>query len=259
MMVIAVDPAPRKPSTIFDGTGLRCLTAVELARFLADRRENDDTLVCWDAPLTGPADPLTVGSASADYSQRIIERFFSTGAFKTPRGISVMPYCGCPHWAISRALVGLPRVGPWDLPESKLPFSLLSAEAQARTHGPFIVEVHPAVAAWLWCRAERALTSWQYKRDSAVRDKMWKVVQKKLPDEAESLQPDDDDEFDALLAYGLGVKWLRGDGSVVLLGSHSEGSFLVPASEALLNSYELFAANHRRPNQTLRSDEHLGR
>lgn len=120
MRVIAIDPAPGKESTVFEGTEYLQLSAQELREYvdqLADAKES--VLVCWDAPLTGPFDPASAGSYRFDFTKRPIERFFSLNetGFKTPKGISVLGYGACPHWTISRALLGLPRVGPYDEPE----------------------------------------------------------------------------------------------------------------------------------------------
>jgi hypothetical protein len=248
--VIAVDPAPAKESTVFDGRALTSLPAQRLSTLLAGCRGHPSTLVCWDAPLTGPTDPSDPGVASNDFSQRRIEPFFSrsVSGFKAPAGISVMPYCGCPHWAISRALLGLPRVGPWDVAEDDLPFSLLSSDLPPEQEGHFIVEVHPAVAAWLWCKVDRPRkASWKYKTDRKVLLEMWEIVRAKLPGEARTREPKDDDEFDALVAYGLGVCWLKRDGTVGLLGNRAAGAFLVPTSAALSRAYARFGDVDARP------------
>lgn len=158
--VIAIDPAPGKLTTVFDGAEYEGLSASEL-RDRIDQISSlgSDTLVCWDAPLTGPADPASAGMKPFDFTKRAIERFFSrqeTG-FKAPKGISVLGYGACPHWTISRSILGLPRVGPFDEPESKIPFHLLTGLDEKGDSRPSIVEIHPALAAWLWCRAGRRL------------------------------------------------------------------------------------------------------
>lgn len=78
MRVIAIDPAPGKESTVFEGTEYVQLSAKELREYvdtLADAKES--VLVCWDAPLTGPFDPANAGSYPFDFTKRAIERFFS--------------------------------------------------------------------------------------------------------------------------------------------------------------------------------------
>ena len=117
MQVIAIDPAPKKDSTVFDGAAFLEMDAPQLRRFLQAREhQNPETLVCWDAPLTGPRDPENAGNVAGDFSQRCIEQFFSrqvTGDKACP-GISVRPYSQCPHWTITRSVLGLPRTGPYD-------------------------------------------------------------------------------------------------------------------------------------------------
>ena len=155
MQVLAVDPAPKKPSTVFDGTAFYQMDASNLRSYLeAPERRTPETLVCWDAPLSGPRDPDVAGTIGGDFSQRRIEQFFSrkqTGHKACP-GISVRPYSQCPHWTITRSVVGLPRSGPYDNRYEHLPFHLLPGPADEAAGRPCIVEIHPAVAAWLWCR-----------------------------------------------------------------------------------------------------------
>ena len=115
MRVVAIDPAPAKESTMYSAdAGFQLVPSWEMRRILDDL--NPPVLLCWDAPLTGPRSVEEAGSGDRDFSQRRLESFFrrkETG-FKTPRGISVREYSGCPHWTISRSVLGLPRVGPWD-------------------------------------------------------------------------------------------------------------------------------------------------
>ena len=105
--VIAIDPAPSKRSTVFDGEGYSHLTDGGLRDYVnLIASERPGTLVCWDVPLTGPADRVRAGSFRYDFTKRSIERFFSieSTGFKTPNGISVLGYRACPHWTISRSL-----------------------------------------------------------------------------------------------------------------------------------------------------------
>ena len=160
MPVIAVDPAPGKESTVIDGTKFLKLSPRELRLGMPSGLVNE-TLLCWDAPLTGPGDPEPAGADPSDFTQRPVEKFFSrkeTG-FKAPKGISVRPYSGCPHWAISRSILGLPRTGPYDHGFDRLPFHLLPGAEEERAGRPSVVEIHPAVGAWLWCREWRTRTN----------------------------------------------------------------------------------------------------
>lgn len=86
--VIAIDPAPAKPSTVFDGARHLRLSAPKLRALLElTASEGPGTLVCWDAPLTGPIELARPGTNAGDFTKRPIERFFSleTTGFKTPK------------------------------------------------------------------------------------------------------------------------------------------------------------------------------
>jgi len=240
MKVIGIDPAPVKGLHVFDGHD-RHIPLPESRSFIDELKTNWDVLVCWDAPLTGPPFSIIGGGEArgSAFSQRPIESFFSrqrTG-FKTPKGISVRGYSGCPHWALSRSLIGLPKTGPYD--KDTLPFQLLSHESQRPLRGRHIVEVHPALALWLWCREGRGdRQSWDYKRDVSVRGQLWNQLLQ-IPAVSEVLSstcpvaPATDDEFDARVAFALGYLWLHDPSSVVLLGSLDTGTFLLPRLEGL--------------------------
>lgn len=248
--VISIDPAPSKRSTVCDGEKFCEKTAAQLRTLLGEVKPN--TLICWDAPLTGPQDPDQAGEAEKEFSQRCIESFFSRCAtrFKTPPGISVRPYSGCPHWTITRSLLGLPRVGPWDKGYAELPFRLMPCDDDEEDDRPSIVEIHPAVAAWLWCkdekRAQQLNPGWAYKKNNEIREWMWGVIRGKTEDVACPDPPNDgdDDEFDASVGYLLGVLYLRDlrepRPSVILLGNRKTGSFLVPNVDGLLERWQQF-------------------
>lgn len=230
--VVGVDPSPGKLSTLFDGEEFRRFDAKGLSDYLDQL--DAKTLVCWDSPLTGPANPdVVIGhyGRTRPYTQRHIEQFFSTNnGIKAPRGISVLPYSGCSHWTLSRALLGLPRVGKWDQPLQNLPFELVERnDAKERDWTrPKVVEVHPALALFIWSNKKSPKnSSWEYKKNSEV----FKDVRKTFLNSVEPLKmpvPQDDDQLDALVAYVLGNRWLDGNG-VVLLGNKDTGHFLIPS------------------------------
>ena len=247
--VISIDPAPSKTSTVCDGKDFCEMEAAQLRTMLDG--VGSETLLCWDAPLTGPSDPRCAGERR-DFSQRCIESFFSRREFKTPTGISVLPYSGCPHWAITRSLLGLPRTGPWDKSYGELPFRLLPYTDEEEHGRPAIVEIHPAVAAWLWCKKEKrprqVNAGWLYKKNREIREWMWDVIRRKTADvPCRDLPKDgDDDQFDAAVGYLLGVLYLKdrarpeSSRRVILLGDRATGSFLVPNADRLRESWEEF-------------------
>ena len=255
--MISIDPAPAKRSTVFDGERYSHLSAVKLREHL--RRTalaEHGVLICWDAPLTGPADVSSPGAKRGDFTKRSIERFFSTSdtRFNTPSGISVLGYGACPHWTISRSLLGLPRVGEYDVPESKLPFRLVTQPDCIAKPGRFVVEVHPALAAWLWCRDERGHeASWVYKgskvptreRQSVWRA-MWDLILSKTACPADLPCPESDDEFDAAVGYVLGMMLALGrldrPGGCTILGDAEHGAFLVPYDQDLESEWKRWLA-----------------
>ena len=261
--VISIDPAPSKKSTVCDGRTFYKETAVCLRERLSTlSAAGHDTLVCWDAPLTGPQNPEQAGIPRKDFSQRCIDSFFARKEtnFKTPKGISVLPYSGCPHWAITRSLLGLPRTGPWDKSYGELPFHLLPCTDEQEHQRPSVVEIHPAVAAWLWCRGKRGFPKgtkkrpdpWLYKKKACLRKQMWDAIR----DETRGVDCEepkgDDDDFDAAVGYLLGMLYLRdrhqpkSDRTVVLLGDRETGSFLVPRVDGLLESWKAFVEKWRK-------------
>ena len=264
MRVIAIDPAPgSKGSTLYSGgDDFPQILGEDMRRLLDGEREKGPVLLCWDAPLTGPRDPEKADQPG-DFIQRRLDKFFrleETG-FRTPPGISVLPYASCWHWTITRSVLGLPRVGPYDA-KSDLPFLLLPhrndevpGSEVARMDQPCVVEMHPAVAAWLWCRDHPELRrrswkrgkGWKYKGDKKdttlqLRKEMWTVVLDHCDDALKGNlpTPEDDDQFDAIIGYILGVKWLRGDEDVVLLGDRENGSMLLPRTDGLCEAWEEF-------------------
>lgn len=171
MLILGIDPAPKKPAILYDGQGRPGAYAFSELRRYRSRlsRSSEKVLVCWYAPLSGPRhtspdDPRVAG----EFSTRPIDAFFGRQkhGFKTPRGISVLPYSSCSHWAVSRALLGLPRVEPFDADWEDLPFCLVSLADDPVVRHKLIAEVHPALALWLWCREDLSSSQgWQYKGD----------------------------------------------------------------------------------------------
>jgi len=245
MKVIGIDPSPGRQSYLYSSDGLRRKDASQVSRFLAELSASDsNVLICWDAPLTGPSAPDSDEFRVSDHTQRRIEAFFNRQkwGFKVPKGISVRDYAACPHWAISRRLVGLPRVGPWDVAWSDLPFKLVSEGSCPTQPGRYIVEVHPAVALWLWCNTPAWTGSWEYKKNKTVLEQAWAALKKRLQNtllpSGTSLnhldfEPENDDELDCFITWLLGILWCQGSSEVILLGNRTTGSMLLPRVEGL--------------------------
>ena len=256
MHVISVDPAPAKPAVVCDG-GFHRVSAVELPEYCRTLAEREDVLLLWDAPLVGP--PSNDPPPRSAYSQRTAERFFSRAAtgFKTPKGISVLPYSGCPHWAITRASLGLPVCGRFGVPMEELPFRLATDAAEFAAGGRRVVESHPAVAAWLWLRKigepDRA---WAYKGAKAGVGiaEMWAGLRTAWsatlsPGVLRTIdplpEPADDDELDAAVGWVLGTALAAGDPAVDILGDAATGGFAVPCDDDLRTRFAAFAAGER--------------
>ncbi len=261
---IGCDVGSGKGAHLFDGgSAVEERNPQQLDEYLVLRRSRSDVLIAWDSPLTGPCDPDKPLVRGQDLTQRPIETFFRSGEWKAPKGISVLPYCGCSHWTLSMRVLGLPKVGPYSTGYAELPFRLVSSREQlAKTdERASVVEVHPAVAIWLWYRAaNRTPAAWSYKgikverikdepdaqfrqRAKQVRTQRvlthWQEVCNNVDGAKELPTPTNDDELDAIVAWLLADRWITGSG-VVLLGNQKSGCFLVPKIDALLEAFARF-------------------
>jgi hypothetical protein len=170
--------------------------------------------------------------------------------FKAPKGISVLPYSGCSHWTISRSLLGLPRVGPYDQAKD-LPFQLCHGDSMPG-QGVHIVEVHPALALWLWCKNDQRIENWEYKKDKKLCSELLSYLSDQIHDDAAiqafalaQVQIDGtgggfDDIFDSCIAYVLGDLWIRNSGDVILLGDLDTGAMLLPNVDGLKEQWKSF-------------------
>ncbi len=257
LRVIGIDPAPGKDSVVFDGSSFNGYSPENLAVYLDELKSRKDVLICWDAPLTGPANLGNSSTQKHDLTKRLIERFFTnkklSERFRVPPGISVQGYAACQHWTISRRLLGLPRVGLYDQKEG-LPFELMTSESDKPIEdGAYVVEVHPALAMWLWFQdSPEKISDWHYKgqkRKGHERNEQLKEFVRLLEtalsqwDMADSINDQEietDDHLDAFVAWLLGTLWLEGGNKVVLLGDTESGSMLLPNVEGLVDSFDGF-------------------
>ena len=164
MILIGIDPAPSKPSTVYDGKNFGDMTPVALSGFLQKQK---DVFVAWDAPLT-----ITEGMGENNrhpvYQREIEYVSKKRGGKNLPSGISVLGAAGCPHWAVSQFCLGFPN--PYSphtclLPEGKNAFQLVTGQDHQRPEkGRYVTEVHPA-RAMLDLLPDR--TAWDYKKGTA--------------------------------------------------------------------------------------------
>ncbi|MBF0358499.1 MAG: hypothetical protein HQL70_07805 [Magnetococcales bacterium] len=254
MKILGIDPAPGKESTIFDGEYHLCKAGELNNRLTA--LHGQDVLIAWDAPLTGSQNPDFDIFEDGDHTQRLIEKFFSRQeyGFKPPNGISVLGYAGCSHWTISRRLLGLPRVGRWDTAIDELPFLVLASNATTPKKGSYIVEVHPALAIWVFCKDHKPdIISWEYKKSKNTQQTIWNCfcgaygddISQTIGIDIMKLSPKNDDELDALFAWLLAslfikrTQWDKCSSGVdiQLLGNLKTGSFLLPVTNELRKQF----------------------
>lgn len=248
MKVIGIDPAPGKKSTIcqISKSGqieFNQLSAGELHDFLDSPAK--DTLICWDAPLT-MGDSSNI-SAEGVFTRRKIEKVFASGDLKAPKGISVLGYCGCPHWTISQFLLGYPKIYPAD--NSSRDFKLIHSceDMKDRKKGPYLAEVHPAVALWFWY-----VDYYKIVDDNALNLKYKNIKKSESKIEllinlcnakfgADLPANTTDDQLDAWVAWKLGDLLIKDHENqtktVDFLGSEKEGSFMLPCT-AKLSEYQ---------------------
>lgn len=264
--VLGIDPAS-KTSTVFDGTQFESLKPVEVSDRVRD--VPPATLICWDAPLTGPADATKVENLSGAYSIRTIERFFfrqrsssplqQQAGLKPPTGVNTLNYSSMSHWALTRAITGYPRVGPYDAEPA---FSLAFGAYHPDEHYEAVLaEVHPALAVWLWLLGDREDLNFQYKASTATaseRAATTRDLATRLCDvlsESFSSDPElvfgrhgkdwilneidgDSDALDAYVAWVLGRLWGAGTKAVLQLGDIRTGALLLPNVPAVVEAWE---------------------
>jgi len=252
--VISIDPAPVKKATVFDGEKFELVGALKLPEYVRDLTQDDSVkLLCWDAPLTGP--PILSRESDihpSHYYSRKIDRFFgSKHGLATPEGISVRPYAGCSHWAVTRASLGYPWLGDYCVKGDTLPFKLADQKCDVTKGGPWLVETHPAVAMWLWLKDSPPDLngSWKYKKSLSTVRVLWTTLCQKWPDDLseplcaaardfkEAKSKINDDMLDTAVGWVLGKMLLAGEGKASILGTYDTGTFLLPEIKGLADRF----------------------
>jgi len=255
--VVGVDPAPSKKSVVCYSSNrhlvFKQFNAQQLYEFLELCKDKDSqVLLVWDAPLTGP--PLYSAKeerkyAKGDFTQRDIEKFFMKKEYKhkPPTGINTQGYSGCQHWTITKTFTGLPLLGDF-CKQKDLPFHhIVSNGTECRNDKPNIVEVHPALAIYIWIKYSELFSqieNWQYKKDKLILknlfDVLIEVALKVLPVQIDFSQIESDDHFDAFIAWALGYLYVAQDQNqpkVSIMGNEKTGSMLLPYEEELLKMF----------------------
>jgi hypothetical protein len=253
--ILGIDPAPSKPNTVFDGERFRFLDAFELKAFLKKESASDDkVLVCWDAPLMELSDERLKDSAhkggtpfhSRDIDDTLNERFPTNEKSE----VSVRPYAGCPHWAVTKYCLGLPRSGDFD--KSYTPFPLMTDDEDRNKLGKGVVEVHPALGLYYWIKGkedpeEDLFSKYRDNRKKKFTEEMRGVVDSVLSSESQTAYKrmsgetisnenvDAGDLVDAAVAYELGKNWVNENGNerIRLYGGKQEGALLLPPEKEI--------------------------
>lgn len=225
--VIGVDPAPVKDSTVFDGEKFQHLGFEEL-KVEIDRlaKLKEHVLICWDAPL------LNTTERKPPYFKEIektLKKLFYTGANKKKKGaegVSVLPFGTCPHWTISRYILGLPRFSSYD--SEDVPFKLLESDDEKCNIKHSVLEVHPAVGLYYW--SDKKLGAYKNSKPDKIKQ-VWDIVKEHpalIKQSNTEVNPKNDDELDALMAFMMGKLWVESDEWVKLYGNPEIGGMLLP-------------------------------
>lgn len=241
--VIGIDPAPSKKSTVYSEEGFQYLDYKSLQIYLSklENAKDESVIICWDAPLSFGLPDNTTYKFSPFYTRKV-EYFFSSyleEIEQPPQGISVLGYAGCSHWAISQYMLGYPKLDRFIDSESKFTLLLTNEELDRfkSKKGRYVTEVHPALAIWLWCRHDKMITDWKYKKNKAVFNQIIKAL-KSIDTFKEMPTIKNDDELDAYIAWKLGNEWISGNDKVKILGDKNTGSFLLPYDKTLFETFK---------------------
>lgn len=218
--VIGIDPAPSKAAiACMNGSEFVRVAAAELPAWVANILvEHEKVLIAWDAPLS--FDPTN------GYSDRPVDREVrawvkAQGNMISSNTVSVLPFAGCPHWAISCAALGMPF--------GAKPGGLQLA-ATPDDGDKLVVEVHPAVslARW-WVAHVEDEPMPKYKGVSkpematAIDRIRTRLAHLEIPVGAAM----DDDHLDAWVGWKMGEGFLNGDAEWI--GTPEAGGYVVPA------------------------------
>lgn len=239
IQVIGIDPAPSKMSTLFDGKEFKELGYKDLKKELQSLKDQKDSkvLICWDAPLFHSNDEY-LDLTESPYYTRTIEAFFTRkNGVTLPSGISVLGYAGCPHWSITQALTGYPLMHSF-FKGFNPPFELVFDKNRVTKS---IVEVHPALAIWIWCNDKKPkINDWHYKGPKKVKKTFTTIIEiLKRKEIIDITEINTDDELDAYIAWKLGKDWVKGN-NVKILGNNETGSFLLPYEECIFKKFRSY-------------------
>ena len=257
MRVIGIDPAPSKHTAAYDGNKFYEIELSELRGWIQEKACGDNTLLCWDAPLTA-----SIHGEQVDFYARPIERTINTidknikdaKHKRPPSGVSTLGYAGCPHWVITQYCLDLPSV--YDS-NCKGAFELITDNNFSKNKN-CVIEVHPALALWCWLNEDNKYTGdWHYKGGTKKAERNLRLdnlrnlvdalhdVTRKFGEDfqmnsetIEQIKNDTGgDHLDAYIAWILGELWAKevknnkGESVVVLVGNRDTGAILLPNTD----------------------------
>jgi len=236
MKILGIDPAPSKNSVVFDGKEFKEYNVNNLKKFIKSFKDNE-VLICWDAPLDFDIN-------FANFYYRPIELFFKANNKKEndyqvelPKGISMSPIAGCPHWLMSQYVIGYPAIY-----YQNNEIFLIRKEEDLQKHQQNrlkIIEVHPALAIWIWLKEEKDNDKkWQYKKDKKVFKEILELLLKKeiiSYEDKNNIINYNDDYLDSYIAWKLGYMLINNPEKVMLLDN-----MLLPIDYSIKEKYENF-------------------
>ncbi len=224
--VTGIDPAPAKGLTIWDGSAaqpVRVPSAKATAWIKSEGSKRGNWLICWDSPLSF--------DSSINFSDRPIDKVVRaavSGWVKEgkidQKAVSIRPFSGCPHWALSCEALGLPFSKA-----RQNPYKLAFTKEEAMSGGIWLLEVHPAVALALW---------WAELPSNSGPMPVYKGKPEKCQQIAKELGFDllvgrdwlDDDVLDAFVACRVGQQFLTGES--MWIGDPRRGGYILPSVAA---------------------------
>lgn len=229
--ILGIDPAPSKETTLWTRGRCHRLKPGEVRPEIEKRlSEGQALLIGWDAPLSfDPARGFYDRPIDSAVRGWIKERFGEGARRIEPKAVSVLPFAGCPHWAITCHTLGF----PYGTPPEGLELSPSTFTRPAPGHA-LVLETHPAVAlALLWMEKgfSEAEAFPRYKGGgAATRDKSREIAEKLgfgPCRNADGKDVDwDDDALDAYVGWEMVRRFIHG--KAILAGDPKKGGYLLP-------------------------------
>ncbi len=268
--VIGADPAPKNGIDYFDGEKFGHIDADERCReeFAKLSDNKGINLIAWDAPISfdkkhrfycRPIDNDSKGD-KGKYSP--IRQWIKDNEKHIEKSsVSIRPFSGCSHWALSCECLGMPYGNSkGDFENYKIAENKKCIEEAGKGKiSRFVIEVHPAVSMAVWWVTQVLAKDGDYgkfpkykgsnisvsKKNGAI-ETIWDAFDDwgLVPEETELPKNKkgnwDDNKLDAWVAWKMGVDFLQGKAEWV--GSPNIGGFVLPkVSEKNKDEFDLKA------------------